>query len=33
MGRLEIRRVLFRSTINYNGDWDDETKVWFEVSE
>jgi SET domain-containing protein len=18
-------------TINYNGDWDDETKVWFEV--
>ena len=20
-------------TINYNGDWDDETKVWFEVKE
>jgi SET domain-containing protein len=20
-------------TINYNGDWDDEKKVWFEVSE
>jgi SET domain-containing protein len=20
-------------TINYNGDWDDETKVWFEVED
>jgi SET domain-containing protein len=20
-------------TVNYNGDWDDKTKVWFETSE